>query len=128
MWTMLFMINHLTHLFFFEQTKSKFSLSPYSRPKGADKLFSSFFELTEAHPMIFVSFIIPFFLMVAFLFIRPFFRLCASASLILTLRPLIVCLTTPARNFKYQYPLWLFAPFPLFILLAERKLRLTKKA
>jgi hypothetical protein len=38
----------------------------------------------------------------------------------------VVCLTAPAGYFKYLYPLWLFAPFALFLFMAERKLRLTK--
>lgn len=110
----------------FANVRAHFTTRPDSRPNWGNQMISDLDKRTHQNPLIFSSYLLPLFILIGLLFVRPFSRFYALLCIIIGARTLIVCLTAPAGYFKYLYPLWLFAPFVLFLFMAERKLRLTK--
>ncbi len=110
----------------FADIKAQFSTSPKARPEWGNQIMTDLINRIHQNPVIFCSYVLPLLILICLLLIRPFCWFYASLCIILGTRTLVVCLTAPAGYFKYLYPLWLFAPFALFLFMAERKLRLTK--
>ena len=110
----------------FADVKAHFTTRPDARPKWGNQIMVDFDKRIRQNPLIFSSYLLPLLVLVGMLFVRPFSGFYVSLCIIIGARTLMVCLTAPAGYFKYLYPLWLFAPFVLFLFMAERKLRLTK--
>jgi len=110
---------------YIEDVKSELSVPKYSRPSWGFKMTSYSGRLIRQHPIVFASYIIPLLLILGLFITRYTSRFYALLCLILGARIILVCLIAPAGYFKYQYPLWLFAPFSLFLLVAEKRRKLT---
>ena len=110
---------------YIEDVKSELSVPKYSRPAWGSNMTSYSGRLIRQHPIVFASYIIPLLLILGLFLTRYASRFYALLCLILGARIILVCLIAPAGYFKYQYPLWLFAPFSLFLLVAEKRRKLT---
>ena len=125
-WSFAFEDKFFNNWIYFADIKSHFPTKPDARPKWSFGVIEDLQRIIHKYPIIFCSYLLPLLVIVGLLLIRPFSPFFASLCAILGARTLVVCLTAPAGYFKYLYPLWLFAPFVLFLFMAERKLRLTK--
>lgn len=114
--------------YFFDEVMQKLSIdqNDYSRPELTKKSFKYLSSLLYDYRIVLTSYIIPIVMLFSFLFLRPFSFFYASLLALIGSRTILVWLSAPAGYFKYFYPLWIFAPFVLCLLMAERKLRLTK--
>ncbi len=110
---------------FFSSVEQQISASRYHRPDSARKFLNKLMRLKSQYSHIFSNYLIPILSILIALFYYPRSFLFNSVCFVLLCRIILVIMTAPAGLFKYQYPLWIFAPFSLLILVAEKRRKLT---
>jgi len=110
---------------FFSSVEQQISASRYHRPGWGHRILNRMMRIKSQYSHIFSTYVIPMLLILLALIYYPRSFLFNSVCFILLCRIMLVILTAPAGLFKYQYPLWIFAPFSLLILVAEKRRKLT---
>ncbi len=113
---------------FFKQMKQQLQANNHKRSDSAHQFVATILKYINKYHIIFGSYLIPLLIIFGLALSNPACRLYALFVFLLILRTLITCAVSPAGYYKYLLPLWLFAPFSIILLLAERKHRLTKEA
>jgi hypothetical protein len=113
---------------FYKETKQQLLANNHKRSNIAHHFAFKLFRFVNKYHIVFCSYLIPLLIIFGLAVSNPACRLYALFVFLLILRTLITCAVSPAGYYKYLLPLWLFAPFSIILLLAERKHRLTKEA
>jgi hypothetical protein len=113
---------------FFNQMKQQLHANNHKRSEIAHQFVAIILKFVNKYHIIFGSYLIPLVTIFGLAVSNPTCRLYALFVFLLIFRTLITCAVSPAGYYKYLLPLWLFAPFSIILLLAERKHRLTKEA